>query len=133
MILATDELVEKIAEVVLEYATGENQAGSLDKSPGERTCLVPPLELQEELAYVFHAVLARQAVASCLRVREETGDNVVALSGGVFQNTLLLDEVKKGLEQQDFQVLKHTLVPPNDGGIALGQAVYAMNRLNKED
>ena len=133
MILATDELVEKIAEVVLEYATGENQAGSLDKSPGERTCLVPPLELQEELAYVFHAVLARQAVASCLRVREETGDNVVALSGGVFQNTLLLDEVKKGLEQQGFQVLKHTLVPPNDGGIALGQAVYAMNRLNKED
>lgn len=50
----------------------------------------------------------------------------MALSGGVFQNRLLLELVDDGLTEMGFKVLKHSLIPPNDGGIALGQAVYGM-------
>ncbi len=53
------------------------------------------------------------------------------MSGGVFQNRLLLELTDHVLKDQGFAVLKHQLVPPNDGGIALGQAVYAMEYLEK--
>ena len=52
-------------------------------------------------------------------------------SGGVFQNRLLLELTDHMLLEQGFEVLKHQLLPPNDGGIALGQAVYAMAYLEK--
>ena len=61
-----------------------------------------------------------------MKIREQSGCNKAALSGGVFQNRLLLELTDHMLKQQGFEVLKHQLVPPNDGGIALGQAVYAM-------
>ena len=83
------------------------------------------------LAYFFHRELARQITASCAKIREQSGCNKVALSGGVFQNRLLLELTDHMLGEQGFEVLKHQLVPPNDGGIALGQAVYAMAYLEK--
>ena len=83
------------------------------------------------LAYYFHAQLARQIVAACLRIREENGRNKVALSGGVFQNLLLLRLTDELLEAEGFEVLKHSMIPPNDGGIAVGQAVYGMQQLYK--
>ena len=52
--------------------------------------------------------------------------SVVALTGGVFQNVLLLDLSKEGLIQKGFDVLTHRIVPPNDGGISLGQAVIGL-------
>jgi hydrogenase maturation protein HypF len=52
----------------------------------------------------------------------------VALSGGVFQNLLLLNRAARELEQQGFRVLLHSRVPCNDGGISLGQAVIAAAR-----
>ena len=69
------------------------------------------------------------ALAACLRAREETGCNTAALTGGCFQNTLLLELTESKLEAAGFRVLTHRLIPPNDGGICLGQAVYAMERL----
>lgn len=78
------------------------------------------------LAYQFHAALAKMLVQACERVREKTHCQTAALSGGVFQNTLLLRLCDDRLQGRGFTVLKHGLVPPNDGGIALGQAVYAM-------
>lgn len=89
-------------------------------------------EDSDELAYVFHKGLADMIVSMCDRVRESSGLNTAALSGGVFQNLLLLAMVDEALEERDYTVLKHSLIPPNDGGIALGQAAIAMNRL-KED
>jgi hydrogenase maturation protein HypF len=52
---------------------------------------------------------------------EAAGTNTVALTGGVFQNALLLRLAREGLQERNFNVISHRLVPPNDGGIALGQ------------
>ena len=81
----------------------------------------------EKLAYFFHWILAEEIIATCQKARKESGRGTAALSGGVFQNQLLLKMVDEGLQKEGFKVLRHRLVPPNDGGIALGQAVYAMN------
>ena len=86
-------------------------------------------ENPDKLAFYFHRMLARQICAACVKVSEETGLRTAALSGGVFQNRLLLDLVRSELEEAGFRVLIHSLLPPNDGGIALGQAVAAMYRL----
>ena len=80
----------------------------------------------EKLAYFFHWILAEEIIVACQKARKESGRGTVALSGGVFQNQLLLKMVDEGLQKEGFKVLRHRLVPPNDGGIALGQAVYAM-------
>ena len=85
----------------------------------------------EETAFLFHSALAEMIVSGCRLAREQTGCDVCALSGGVFQNTLLLELCLTGLEKNGFRVLRHSLIPPNDGGIALGQALYGMNWLRK--
>ncbi|OBZ32993.1 carbamoyltransferase HypF [Megasphaera sp. DISK 18] len=84
----------------------------------------------DKLAYEFHCRLAGMAVGICENVRRDTGLERVALSGGVFQNRLLLRLCDEALQQRGFTVLRHSLVPPNDGGIALGQAIYAMYHEN---
>ncbi len=83
----------------------------------------------ERLAYEFHIGLARRIAAGCVALRERTKLTVCALSGGVFQNKLLLELCVKILRENNFRVLLHSLVPPNDGGIALGQAAAAMSYL----
>ena len=84
------------------------------------------------VAYLFHQTLAEQIVAVCMEARKSSGRNKVALSGGVFQNRLLLRLTEERLGQEGFEVLRHHMIPPNDGGIAIGQAAYGMNRLQKE-
>ena len=79
----------------------------------------------EYVAAAFHNGLAQALVECCDEVRRQTGLHVVALSGGTFQNTLLLERVVKGLDDRGFEALTHRRVPPNDGGLALGQAVIA--------
>ena len=79
----------------------------------------------EVLAYRFHLGLAELAAAACIKTRIDTGLNTAVLSGGCFQNTLLLRVTKEKLAAEGFEVLTHSLLPPNDGGIALGQAVRA--------
>ena len=83
----------------------------------------------EKLAYFFHWILAEEIIVACKKAGKESGRGTAALSGGVFQNQLLLKMVDEGLQKEGFKVLRHRLVPPNDGGIALGQAVYAMGSL----
>jgi hydrogenase maturation protein HypF len=73
----------------------------------------------------FHLTLVRLFSELCEDIRAETGLNRVALSGGVFQNRLLLEGLIRALEKSDFEVFSHKLVPTNDGGISLGQAVVA--------
>jgi hydrogenase maturation protein HypF len=77
------------------------------------------------IAARFHNGLAAAARGCCVRLRDRTGIGTVALSGGVFQNRLLLDRLTGELGRHGFRVLTHHRVPPNDGGISLGQAAIA--------
>ncbi|MEU9837053.1 carbamoyltransferase HypF [Streptosporangium sp. NPDC048047] len=76
----------------------------------------------------FHNGLAAAVAAGCERLREARGLGTVALSGGVFQNVLLLERTVALLEDRGFAVLTHRRVPPGDGGISLGQAAVAAAR-----
>ena len=87
----------------------------------------------DQLAYFFHKALADMIVIACCYQRTRCEVNVVALSGGVFQNLLLLRLVDDGLEREGFKVLKHGVVPTNDGGIALGQAAAGIAALRDEE
>jgi hydrogenase maturation protein HypF len=73
----------------------------------------------------FHKTLAEIAVEFCRRARNSTGLGDVVLSGGVWQNQILLDLVRDGLRQAGFAVYSHRRVPTSDSGLALGQAVVA--------
>jgi hydrogenase maturation protein HypF len=73
----------------------------------------------------FHYGVAAMIGQVCQRLRESSGLGTVALSGGVFQNLLLLGATVDVLETAGFRVLTHARVPPNDGGISLGQAAVA--------
>ncbi len=77
------------------------------------------------IAARFHNTLAALITSTCAQLRDRTGLETVALSGGVFQNLLLLDRAVDGLEDHGFRVLLHHRVPTNDGGISLGQAAVA--------
>ncbi len=70
----------------------------------------------------FHRWVADATLAAAQHARDSTGLAAVALSGGVFQNRLLVELLVPDLEQSGFEVLRHRQVPPNDGGISLGQA-----------
>ncbi|MDI7277013.1 MAG: carbamoyltransferase HypF, partial [Anaerolineae bacterium] len=73
----------------------------------------------------FHGGLAAAIVAAVQRIARESGLRAVALSGGCFQNRLLLAQTAAGLEAAGHEVLLHRQVPANDGGVALGQAAIA--------
>jgi hydrogenase maturation protein HypF len=78
-----------------------------------------------KISLKFHNTIARMTGEMCRRLADETGIDRVALSGGVFQNRLLLRKTVKRLEDSGFQVFTHRQVPCNDGGISLGQVVIA--------
>ncbi len=73
----------------------------------------------------FHRTLIHLFTDLCGTLKQETGLNRVALSGGVFQNAILLEGMIRSLTGNGFEVFTHTQVPANDGGIALGQVVIA--------
>jgi hydrogenase maturation protein HypF len=88
---------------------------------GDLLAGVPP----EIISARFHQGVAAMIGEACGLLRERSGLGTVALSGGVFQNLLLLGAAVDLLEGMGFRVLTHSRVPPNDGGISLGQAVVA--------
>jgi hydrogenase maturation protein HypF len=81
--------------------------------------------LVPELSLKFHHTVAEIIVAMCKLIARDSKIKRVALSGGVFQNRLLLKLATAALKREGFEVLTHHLVPANDGGISLGQAVVA--------
>ena len=80
----------------------------------------------------FHNTVATITRDVCLKIRDQSGLSTVALSGGCFQNRLLLSKVMALLRQSGLTVLTHKNVPANDGGISLGQAVIAGTTLLQE-
>ncbi|MEA2008938.1 MAG: carbamoyltransferase HypF [Chloroflexota bacterium] len=77
----------------------------------------------------FHNGLAKMVRDVCRKLRTEHNINTVALSGGVWQNTTLLERAISLLQEDDFNIYTHHKVPANDGGLALGQAVIAQQKL----
>lgn len=85
-----------------------------------------------EKARRFHLTLARGLLDMAIHCAGASGIRKAALGGGVFQNTLLLKMSRDLLQENGFQVLHHTQVPPNDGGISLGQAALVAMKYRKE-
>jgi len=109
------------------YSFAYGQGSAIDTAPLIRAVVtdvkdgVPP----GVIAARFHNGVARMIRDVSIELREESGLNEVALSGGVFQNVTLLERLLPLLRQADFTVYTHRLVPPNDGGLSLGQAAIA--------
>jgi hydrogenase maturation protein HypF len=77
------------------------------------------------IAWRFHQTIAHVIADTCAWIAAETGLRVVALSGGCFQNRILLRLAVRALRAEGFEVLMHRQVPCNDGGLSLGQAAIA--------
>jgi hydrogenase maturation protein HypF len=86
-----------------------------------------------EIAARFHLGCGQTLVQVVLNLSQQHRFEQVALTGGVFQNRLLLEQVSQRLRQLGFQVLGHRRVPPNDGGLSLGQAAIAAARSHTEE
>jgi hydrogenase maturation protein HypF len=121
------------AAIELEQLAGEVEAAPYDWRFGDGAALVRAVHddlaggrPREEIAAAFHETVAAAAVEACAEARDP---RVVVLSGGTFQNLRLLASARTRLEALGFRVLSHSRVPPNDGGIAYGQAAVAARRL----
>ncbi len=77
------------------------------------------------IAAGFHEAFGRATVEMASVVAHRHGLDVIALTGGVFQNARLTEVVEDGLRANGFEVLVHSVIPPNDGGISIGQAAIA--------
>jgi hydrogenase maturation protein HypF len=81
------------------------------------------------IASRFHTTIAELTDDVCRRIRERDGIDRICLSGGTFQNFVLLERTTRALRRSGFELFLHSRVPPNDGGISLGQAVIANERI----
>jgi hydrogenase maturation protein HypF len=81
-----------------------------------------------EIAARFYETMAEVVASGCRRVRDATGLELVALSGGCFQSARLTERSCARLRRDGFDVLLHRRVPPNDGGLSLGQAAVAAHQ-----
>jgi hydrogenase maturation protein HypF len=117
---------------MMESATGGPSEATLivDTRPLIRAVAADAARPTEgaRIARRFHSTMVEIVAAVCNRIREPTGNNTVVLSGGVFLNALLTREVSERLAAAGFQVYRHRLVPPNDGGLSLGQLAIAAAR-----
>ena len=84
------------------------------------------------IARRFHSTLVDMIARVCSRLRETTGLEAVVLSGGVFLNRLLTSEASARLKREGFRVYRHCRVPPNDGGLSLGQLAIAATLLSQK-
>ena len=137
---------EAQAAISLEMRAAENEQGFYNEAVEAVDSLGPiglstllrmilkDLELKTEKSIIaarFHNTLAEMFTKSALLAREKTGLRTAALSGGVFQNALFAERIIRALEREGFEVITHTQVPANDGGISLGQIAVAARRLRR--
>ena len=78
----------------------------------------------EDLALYFHLALCRSIRQICLKLRQDVGQNKIALSGGVFQNLLLRHLLVPAMRKDGFEIFVNKRLPPGDGGLAVGQVYY---------
>jgi hydrogenase maturation protein HypF len=85
-----------------------------------------------DMSATFHRTMAQTVAKVCKEIRESNDVNTIALSGGTFQNMLLLTQTTNLLKENGFMVHTHQRVPANDGGLALGQAILAERVFRRE-
>ncbi|MGI9473288.1 MAG: carbamoyltransferase HypF [Rubripirellula sp.] len=85
----------------------------------------------DDLAAAFHHSVAKMVAQVCVVARSQSGIERVGLTGGVFQNQLLVQSTRRALHLEGFDVWTHECVPANDGGLALGQAILARQRIQR--
>jgi hydrogenase maturation protein HypF len=111
------------------HVSEESRDGAVRADPAPvLAAIVGDLRVGVEPALVaarFHRGVTGLVHRMCARARERHGLDTVALTGGVFANTLLSSACAATLREDGFTVLRHHLVPPNDGGLALGQLMVA--------
>ena len=118
------------------YRMEETNGGRLIRLKELLSAIVQDVRANESVGMMgarFHKTIAEITVEICRQARETANLNEVALSGGVWQNQILLDLVRDGLRQNGFVVYFHQQVPSNDGGLALGQAVIANFQLSNHE
>ena len=111
---------------------GSGAPWTVDFSPMFRWLVESRIDHQRDVsvcAAAVHHVVSDVLVEICLRVRDRFGCERVGLTGGVFQNRILTRLTRYQLESHGVEVWTHSLVPANDGGLALGQAVLARKYL----
>ncbi|MFC1798718.1 carbamoyltransferase HypF [Thermodesulfobacteriota bacterium] len=126
-------LADEIAPQAYSYHWGKKKNCQVDIKPVIRG-VVDDMHQQISPAVIsarFHATLVQMFTDLCVEIEKEHGLNRVALSGGVFQNSILLNGLCQMLEEKGFTVFTHKQVPTNDGGISLGQAVAAYAMTNR--
>jgi len=130
------------APLRLEMAADQLETGEYPYQFDQTVCFPPTIEAirfdldhhvpVSVISARFHRTLARVILDTCIRAREVTGLRKVVLSGGTFQNAFLTRIACSSLIMNDFTVFTHRMVPPNDGGISLGQLVIAAkSQINK--
>jgi hydrogenase maturation protein HypF len=88
---------------------------------------------REIISCRFHNAIAHIILDVCTMLRGRERLEAVALSGGVFQNRYLVEMTAALLIKNGFEVLTHSRVPPNDGGVSLGQAAVALARISAKE
>ncbi len=123
---AAAALAEGKKPVPFRFRLGRDEAGCITADQadfaGQLLSAARQNADKDASALGFHRAAALLVEEVCRAIREETGENRVALSGGVFANLLLLNDCFERLEKDGFEVYTNCLVPSNDGGISLGQA-----------
>lgn len=110
----------------------ENEIIEIDAKPVlEDLCRLRDKSKAGALALGFHYALVDAVSAVCGKLRLRYQSNIVALSGGVFQNTILTEQSLKILRRNNFEVYTNLSVPPNDGAISLGQTYLGLQKMKE--
>ena len=126
-----ESISQKSARGLYEYGWDEKDIRTIDVNPMIRGIVFDILNGVNTsiIGGKFHNTLVRLFADLCGIIGKETGIDKVVLSGGVFVNNILLDGLVRALHDIGFQVFTHMLVPTNDGGLALGQAIIAASEV----